>query len=137
MDPFVQNVDFIVYCPLIFYIHLLLVLVVDIYRSQFIEYQKNKQPQKTMSEKKKYGYLIRIYRDVRKVGPFTYELRKIGSVICFLLKKRGLIIYLAALKKGTIRHAHLYYAIYRKLPPRHPPPPPRPPPPPPPTPRVQ
>ena len=35
--------------------------------------------------------------------------------------KRGLIIYLAALKKGAVRHAHPYYAIYRKLP--SPPPP--------------
>ena len=26
-------------------------------------------------------------------------------------------MYLAALKKGAIRHAHPYYAIYRKLPP--------------------
>ena len=32
---------------------------------------------------------IRIYRDVRKVGPFAYESRKIRSVIYFLLK-RGL-----------------------------------------------
>ena len=29
------------------------------------------------------------------------------------------IIYLAALKKGAIRHAHTYYAIYRKLPTPH------------------
>ena len=39
------------------------------------------------------------------------------------VEKRGLIIYLAALIKregvggGGIRHAHPYYAIYRKLPP--------------------
>ena len=31
-------------------------------------------------------------------------------------KKRGPIIYLAVLKKGAIRHAHPYYAIYRKSP---------------------
>ena len=114
MDPFiyliVQNVDLFIYCPLIFYTHLL--LVVDRYRSQFIEYQENQQPQKTMSEKN-----IRIYRDVRKVGPFTYESRKMGSVIYFLLKKRGLIIYLAVLKKGAIRHAHPYNAIYSYPPP--------------------
>ena len=35
-------------------------------------------------------------------------------------EKRGPIIYLAALKKGAIRHAHPYYAIYRKLPHPHP-----------------
>ena len=65
---------------------------------------------------------IRIYRDVRKVGPFTYESRKNGSVIYFLVEKKKLIIYLAALKKGAPRHAHPYYVIYRKLPiPRSPP----------------
>ena len=37
------------------------------------------------------------------------------------VEKRGLNVYLAALKKGAIRHAHPYYAIYRKLRP-HPPP---------------
>ena len=99
MGPFiyliVRNVDLFIYryCPLIFYTHLL--LVVD-NRSQFIEYQENKQSPKFSVQKN-----IRIYRDVRKVGPFTYESRKIGSVIYFLLKKkRGLIIYLAALKRG-------------------------------------
>ena len=76
----VQNVDLFIYCPLIFYIHLL--LVVDRYCSQFIEYQENKQPQK-ISEWKN----VRIYQDVRKVGPFTYKSRKIGPVIYFLLKK--------------------------------------------------
>ena len=34
-----------------------------------------------------------------------------------LLEKGGLIIYVVALKKWAIRHAHSYYAIYRKLPP--------------------
>ena len=38
-------------------------------------------------------------------------------------RKREPIIYLAVLKKGAIRHAHPYYAIYRKLPPPPPPPP--------------
>ena len=87
MNPFiyliVQNVDLFIYCPLIFYTHLL--LVVDRYHSQFIEYQENKQPQKNLFAKKN----IRIYRDVIKVGTFTYESRKMGSVIYFLLKKRG------------------------------------------------
>ena len=86
MDPFiyliVQNVDLFIYCPLIFYTHLL--LVVDVYRSQFIEYQENKQPKKFYKRKN-----IRIYRDVIKVGPFTYESRKMRSVIYFLLKKGG------------------------------------------------
>ena len=29
------------------------------------------------------------------------------------LRKRGLIVYLAALKKGAIRATHPYYVIYR------------------------
>ena len=45
--------------------------------------------------------------------------------------KKGLIIYLAALKKGAIRHAYPYCDIYMKLtspsPPRFPPPHPLPP----------
>ena len=36
------------------------------------------------------------------------------------LGKRGLIVYLAALKKGAIRAAHPYHVIYRELPPPHP-----------------
>ena len=64
---------YFIYCPLIFYTHLL--LVVDRYRSQFIEYQENKHPQKIYAR-----------------------------------KKRGLIVYLTALKKGAIRNAHPYYA---------------------------
>ena len=34
------------------------------------------------------------------------------SPILFL-RKRGLILYLAALKKGAIQVAHAYYVIYR------------------------
>ena len=34
-----------------------------------------------------------------------------------ILRKRGFIVYLAALKKGAIRAAHPYYVIYRLLPP--------------------
>ena len=51
---------------------------------------------------------------------------KIDRAIHILfVEKRGPIIYLAALKKGAIWHAHPYYAIYRKLPPPPPPPTPR------------
>ena len=32
---------------------------------------------------------------------------------CTFFGKRGLIVYLAALKKGAIRHASPYYVIYR------------------------
>ena len=34
------------------------------------------------------------------------------------MEKRGLIVYLAALKKGAIRAAHPYHVIYRELPSR-------------------
>ena len=51
-----------------------------------------------------------------KVGLSYTSQEKNGSVIYFLLKKGGPVIYQAVLKKGAIRHAHPYYAIYRKLP---------------------
>ena len=58
-----------------------------------------------------------IYQDVRKIG-----IQKNRAIHILFVEKRGPIIYLAALKKGAIRHAHPYYAIYRKLPrPPHPP----------------
>ena len=79
-------------------------------------------PREQAAFKKYLSKNIGIYWYVRKVGPSTYKSRKIGSVILFV-EKRGLIIYLVALKKkGAIRHAHPYYAIYRKLTaPRRPP----------------
>ena len=51
------------------------------------------------------------------MGPFIYQSRENGSVIYSFLGKRGLIIYLAVLKKGAIRAAHPYHAIYREIPP--------------------
>ena len=38
----------------------------------------------------------------------------VSHILIFVEKMR--LIYLAVLKKGAIRHAHPYYAIYRKLP---------------------
>ena len=68
----------------------------------------------------------------QKNGAFHIGIPKNGAIHILFVEKRGPIIYLAALKKGAIRHAHPYYAVYRKL---HPPPPPyrklHPPPPPP------
>ena len=52
----------------------------------------------------------------QKSGAF----RKISGQSYTFSWKKGLIIYLAALKKGAIRHAHPYYTIYMKLPPPHP-----------------
>ena len=49
--------------------------------------------------------------------PFIYQSRINGSIIYSFLGKRGLIVYLAALKKGAIRAAHPYHVIYRELPP--------------------
>ena len=46
---------------------------------------------------------------VRKLRPFIYQ--KLGHSFTFFFKK-GVIIYLAALKKGALRHAHPFYAIY-------------------------
>ena len=65
----------------------------------------------------KYAHLN---RDV-KIGPFIYQSRKNGSVIYSFLGKRGLIVYLAALKKGAFRAAQPYHVIYRELPPSYPP----------------
>ena len=60
----------------------------------------------------------------QKNGAFHIWIQKNRAIHIFFVEKRGPIIYLAALKKGAIRNAHPYYAIYRKLPPPRPPPPP-------------
>ena len=51
----------------------------------------------------------------QKFGTFIYQNQKIGPFTFFFFKKNGYIIYLTALKKGAIRHAHPYYVIYREL----------------------
>ena len=70
-----------------------------------------------------------IYQDVRKKWGLSHRNPPKNRAIRILfVEKRGPIIYLAALKKGAIRDAQPYYAIYRKLPapaPPTPPPPPR------------
>ena len=53
----------------------------------------------------------------QKNGTFHTGIQKNRAIHILFVEKRGPIIYLAALKKGAIRHAHQYYAIYRKLPP--------------------
>ena len=60
----------------------------------------------------------------QKNGAFHIGIQKKSGHSYTFCWKRGPIIYLAALKKGAIRHAHPYYAIYRKLPHPLPPPPP-------------
>ena len=86
MDPFiyliVQNVDLFIYCPLIFYTHLL--LVVDRYRSQFIEYQENQQPQKNY-ERKKYTHIP----GCQKSGAFHIRIEKNGVSHILFVEKKG------------------------------------------------
>ena len=60
----------------------------------------------------------------QKNGAFHTGIQKNRAIHILFVEKRGPIIYLAALKKGAIRHAHPYYAIYRKLPAPPPPTPP-------------
>ena len=56
-----------------------------------------------------------MHRDTSEKWGLSYtNPEKWGQSYTFCWKK-GPIIYLAALKKGAIRHAHPYYAIYRKL----------------------
>ena len=112
MDPFIyliiRNVDLFIYCPLIFlpvYCWFL-----DKYRSQLIEYQENKQPRK--NSKQKYMHIP----GCQKSTVFHTGIQKNRVIHILFVEKRGPVIYLAALTKGAIRHAHPYYAIYKKLP---------------------
>ena len=50
----------------------------------------------------------------QKNGAFHTGIQKNQAIHILFVEKRGPIIYLAALKKGAIRHAHPYHAIYRK-----------------------
>ena len=68
----------------------------------------------------KYAHLN---RDVKN-GALHIPIKKKWVSLYSFLGKKGLIVYLAALKKGAIRAAHPYHVIYRELPP--PPPPPHP-----------
>ena len=67
--------------------------------------------EKSLSEK--YGHIP----GCQKNGAFHIGIQKNRAIHILFVEKRGPIIYLTALKKWAIRHAHPYYAIYRKLPP--------------------
>ena len=68
-----------------------------------------------------------MYRDTSEKWGLSYTNPEQNGVSHILLpEKKGLIIYLATLKKGPFVTAHPYYAIYRKLRPFPPPPPPPP-----------
>ena len=58
-----------------------------------------------------------IYQDVKKNGAFHIGIQKNRAIHILFVEKMGPIIYMTVLEKGAIRHAHPYYAIYRKLPP--------------------
>ena len=60
---------------------------------------------------------MHLNRDARKWGHSYTNQEQNWSVIYSFLRKRGLIVYLAALKKGAFRAAHPSYVIYRELPP--------------------
>ena len=47
----------------------------------------------------------------QKSGAFQIRIKKNRVSHILFVEKRGLIIYLAVLKKGAIRHAHPYYVI--------------------------
>ena len=70
-----------------------------------------------------YKKYVHLYRDVRKWGHSYTNQEKMGQSYTVSLEKKGLIVYLEALKKGAIRAAHPYHVIYRELPPPPPPPP--------------
>ena len=67
---------------------------------------------------KKYVHIL----GCQKKWAFHIGLQKTRVIHIIFVEKRRPIIYLAALKKRAIRHAHPYYALYRKLPPLPPPP---------------
>ena len=52
----------------------------------------------------------------QKNGAVSHRNPENRVIHILFVEKRGPIIYMAALKKGTIRHVHPHYAIYRKLP---------------------
>ena len=89
-------------------------------------------PREQEAPKNLWSKNIRIYRDVRKVGPFIYESRKIGSDIYFLLKKGCYHIPGSAEKVGHSARTSVLFHIKEVTPPPPPtlPSPPRPPPPP-------
>ena len=121
-DPFIyliiQNVDLFIYCPFIFCAHLLL-FVRQI--SQSVHWIPKEQALRKISEWKICAYT----RMSEKWGLSHRNPEKSGHSYTFCWKNEANHIPGSA-EKGGIRHAHPYYAIYRKLPARSPQPPPPP-----------
>ena len=118
-DPFIylliQNVDLFIYCPSIFCTHLLLV-----YRQ--ISKSIHWIPKEQAASKNLWAKNMCIYQDVRKMGPFTQESRKIGLFIYLLLKKRGQSYTWQRWKRGPFgTHIRTMLYIVSYHPPRHPP----------------
>ena len=116
-DPFIyliiQNADLFIYCSLSFCTHFF-----GCYTNITVNSCNTKRIsslEKSLSEK--YVHIP----GCQKNGDFHIGIQNNRAIHILFVEKRGPIIYLAALKKGAIRHAHLYYAIYRQLTP-HPPP---------------
>ena len=114
-DPFIyliiQIVDLVIYCPLIFCTHFFAGCKTNI--------TVNSCNTKRISSLEK--FLSETYVHIpgcQKNGAFHIGIQKNQVIHILFVEKRGPVIYLAALKKGAIRHAHPYYAIYRKLPPQ-------------------
>ena len=106
----IQNVDLFIYCPLILCTHFFAGYYTNIIVNS-CNTKRISSLEKSLSEK--YVHLP----GCQKNGAFYIGIQKNGAIHILFVEKRGPIIYLAALKKGAIRHAHPYYAIYRKLPP--------------------
>ena len=96
--------------------------LLDKYHSQLWNTKRIRSLEKSLSET--YVHIP----GCKKNGAFHIGIQKNRVIHILFVEKRGPIIYLAALKKGAIRHAHPNYAIYRKLPapPSTPSPPPAP-----------
>ena len=113
-DPFIyliiQNFDLFIYCPLIF----LYPFFAGCYTNITVNSCNTKRIsslEKSLSEK--YVHIPGCQNN----GAFHIGIQTNRAIHIHFVEKRGPIIYLAVLKKGAIRHAHPYYAIYRKLPP--------------------
>ena len=74
--------------------------------------QNEQAPLTNLWAKKKYTHSP----GCQKSGAFHIRIKKNRVSHIFFVEERGPIIYLAALKKGAIRHAHPYYVIYRLIP---------------------
>ena len=117
-DPFIyliiQNVDLFIYCPLTFCTHF--------FAGNYTNITVNSCNTKRISSLEKSLSEKYVHIPVcQKNSAFHTGIKKNRAIHILFVEKRGPIIYLAALKKGrgggggAIRHAHSYYAIYRKL----------------------